>query len=221
MSPRPRLAFILFVAALTASGTAAAQESYPRFRFSVFGDANLSYSVVSHATEFSFGEIDPYAEARFSESWSALAEVLLHRIERGSNEDKPGKSSVELDLQRFFLAWSRSDALRVQAGQINTGIVAWNEREEVPRFLQTPIDLPAMATRPEQGGAWPLHIVGAWASGSAPGSAGFRYGVGLGAGRGHTREEVTVDHAASPAGVASVTFAPSAVSGWTIGAAAF
>lgn len=221
MRARLRLVCVPFLAALTASAVAAAQESYPRFRVSVFGDANVSYSTVSHATELSFGEIDPYAEGRFSEAWSGLAEVLLHRIERGSNEDRPGKSSVELDLQRLFLAWSRSDALRVQAGQVNTGIVEWNEREQVPRFLQTPIDVPAIAQRPEQGGAWPLHMVGAWASGSPPGSAGFRYGIGLGAGRGHTREEVTVTGAASPAAVASLTFAPAAVAGWTVGASAF
>ncbi len=222
MNPRRRCRLpVMFLASLALAGSAAAQPSYPTFRLGVFADANLEYSLSSHATTFSFGEIDPYGEARFSEDWSALAEVLFQRIERGSNSDQPGKNSVEVDLERLYLAWSRSDALRLQAGELNSGIIDWNEREQAPRFLQTPVDVPSMARRSEQGGAWPLHMIGAWASGNAPGAAGFRYGAGIGAGRGRSRDDVTFTGAASPAGVASIAFAPAAVPGWTIGAAAF
>jgi len=222
MSPRRRCTLpVLIFAALAGTRVAAAQSSYPTFRLGVFADGNLAYSFSSHATTFSFGEIDPYAEARFSEDWSALAELLFQRIERGSNSDKPGKNSVEVDLERLYVAWSRSDALRLQVGELNSGIILWNEREQVPRFLQTPVDVPSMARRSEQGGAWPLHMIGAWAWGQAPGAAGFRYGVGLGAGRGQTRDDVTFAGAASPAAVASIAFAPAEIPGWTIGGAAF
>ncbi|HET9794617.1 MAG TPA: hypothetical protein VFS34_09160 [Thermoanaerobaculia bacterium] len=222
MSPRRRFRVpVLMLAALAGARVAAAQSSYPTLRPGIFADGSVEYSLSSHATTFSFGEIDPYAEARFSENWSALAELLFQRIERGSSEDQPGKHSVEVDLERLYLAWSRSDALRLQAGEVNSGIIEWNEREQVPRFLQTPVDVPSMARRSEQGGAWPLHMIGAWASGNAPGTAGFRYGAGIGAGRGMTRDDVTFAGAASPAGIASIAFAPAGVPGWTIGGAAF
>ena len=222
---RPRRRFppkvtVLFLAALAASGIAAAQQSYPRFRLAGFADANLSYSIHSGSTELELGEVVPYAEARFSETWSAIGEALFQTIERGSSADQPGRHSVELDLERLFVAWSRSDALRLQVGEVNSGIVEWNEREQAPKFLQTPVDVPSIARRPEQGGAWPLHLVGAWAYGNVPGAAGFRYGAGIGAGRGRSRDDVTLTGAASPAGLVSAAFSPAALPGWTIGGAA-
>jgi len=222
MSPRRRFPKLpaAVLAALAVSGIAAAQQSYPTFRVAVFGDANLGYSTRAHSTELELGELDPYAQVRFSEDWSAIAEALFQRIERGSSADQPGKHSVELDLERLFVSWSRSDALKLQVGEVNSGIVEWNEREQAPRFLQTPVDVPSMALRPEQGGAWPLHLVGAWASGNVPGTAGLRYGAGIGAGRGRSREDVTLTGAASPAALASLSFSPAAVTGWTIGGAA-
>jgi hypothetical protein len=209
-------------AALGGVGLAAAQqESYPTFRLGVFADATASYSIHSHATDFDFGEIDPYAEARFSESWSGLAEALFQRVERGTSVDKPGHSTLEVDLERFFVAYSRSDSLRLQVGEINSGIIEWNEREQVPRFLQTPIDVPSIARRVEQGGAWPLHLIGAFASGTAPGAAGLRYGAGVGEGRGTSRDDTSLSDPTSAAGLLSIAAAPDAVPGWTIGAAAF
>jgi hypothetical protein len=211
------------VAALGGAGVAAAQEgSYPTLRLSAFADATASYSIHSHATDFDFGEIDPYAEVRFSETWSGLAEALFQRVERGSSSDRPGRSAVEVDLERLYAAYSRSDALRLQIGEINSGIIGWNEREQVPRFLQTPIDVPSIARRQEQGGAWPLHLIGAFASGTAPGAAGLRYGVGIGEGRGARRDDTSLTaRPTSAAGLISVAAAPEAVAGWTIGAAAF
>ena len=223
MNPRrrhPWKPLVLLLAALGGAGVAAAQQSYPTFRLAGFADLDLGYSTRSHATELEFGEFDPYAEARFSESWSAIAEALFQRTERGTNADRPGRRSVELDLERLFVAYSRSDALRLQVGEINSGIIGWNEREQLPRFLQTPIDVPSIARRSEQGGAWPLHLLGGWAWGTVPGSAGLRYGAGVGEGRGRSREDTSVRGATSAALLASISFAPDSVPGWSIGAAA-
>jgi hypothetical protein len=210
------------VAVLGGAGRVAAQqESYPTFRLGVFADATASYSIHTHSTDFDFGEIDPFAEARFSETWSGLAEALFQRVERGTSVDKPGHSTLEVDLERFFVAYSRSDAFRLQVGEVNAGIISWNEREQVPRFLQTPIDVPSIARRVEQGGAWPLHLIGAFSSGTAPGAAGLHYGVGIGEGRGTTRDDTSLTGPTSAAGFLSVAAAPDAVPGWTIGAAGF
>jgi hypothetical protein len=224
MNPRGRLLSRLtlwFLAALGGAGAATAQQSYPTFRLAGFADVNLGYSTRSGATELEFGELDPYAEACFSDSWSAIGEALFQRIERGSSADRPGGRSVELDLERLFVAYSRSDALRLQVGEINSGIIGWNEREQLPRFLQTPIDVPSIARRSEQGGAWPLHLLGLWAWGTVPGSGGLRYGAGVGKGRGRSREDTPLGGGPTTAALlASVSFAPDAVPGWSIGAAA-
>lgn len=206
-------------AAFAAAGASAQTKSYPTIRWGAFADANLSYSLVSHASELEFGEIDPYGEIRFSETWSAIGELLFQRIERGSSADRPGRKSVELDIERLFGAYTPSDALTVRFGEINSGIIQWNS-EQLPRFVQTSIDIPSIARPQEQGGAWPLHLIGAWASGRASGSAGLVYGVGVGEGRGPHREDTSFSGPVSAAGLASLSLAPSWAPGWTVGAAA-
>ncbi len=226
MSPRRfrtrALRAAALAAALAVGRLALAQgESYPTARLGGFADVTLDRSTREDATEIGFWEVDPYAEAQFSDSWSALAEALFQRVERGSDADVPGRRRYELDLERLFAAYSPSDALRLQIGEVNTGLVEWNEREQRPRFLQTPIDIPSIARRQEQGGAWPLHLIGVWASGRVPGTAGLRYGIGIGAGRGRTRDDtLPLAHSTSAAGLVSVSFSPDALPGGEIGAAA-
>jgi hypothetical protein len=214
--------FVFLAAALLSGSLATAQEqSYPTFRVSGFADVNVSHSTRSNATDLDFGELDPYGEAQFSDSWSALAEGLIQRHERGSDTDVPSRRRIELDLERLFIAYSPSDAFRLQVGQINSGIVEWNEREQLPRFLQTPIDVPSIAKRQEQGGAWPLHLIGGWVSGRVAGSAGLRYGIGIGEGRGRLRDDIApLTGPTSAAGLFSVSFAPDSLTGWEIGGAA-
>lgn len=211
----------IFVFAALSAALFAAEgggQSYPAFRGGVFADANLSYSLVSHASELEFGEIDPYGEIRFSETWSAIGELLFQRIERGSSADRPGRKSVELDIERLFAAYAPSDAFKIQVGEINSGIIQWNS-EQLPRFVQTPIDVPSIARRQEQGGAWPLHLLGAWLSGRAAGSAGLLYGIGAGVGRGPHRDDTSFPGTDSGAGLAALSVSPAWAPGWTIGAA--
>src|SRR5258708_25088369 len=92
----------IFLGVLLLGRFAAAQErSYPTVRLSGFADVILSHSTRSGATDFDFGELDPFVEAQFSERWSALAEGLVQRLERGADTDIPGKRRIEADLQRF------------------------------------------------------------------------------------------------------------------------
>jgi len=218
----PALESVILLAGLVLGRPAAAQEtSYLKLRPSVFADIIVSHSTRSNVTDFDFGEVDPLVEAQFSEKWSALAEGLFQRFERGSDTDFPGKRQTEADVERLFVAYSPSDAFRIQVGEVNSGIIEWNEREQLPRFLQTPIDVPSLAKRQEQGGAWPLHLIGAWATGNVPGAAGLRYGVGIGEGRGQSRDDTSpLFGKTSAAGLLSVSFAPEAIAGWEIGGAA-
>ncbi|MGH9441628.1 MAG: hypothetical protein ACRD16_05095 [Thermoanaerobaculia bacterium] len=221
-SQNPGLRFASAACVLLSASLAAAQDaSYPTARVSAFADLNVSRSTTSDTTDLDFGELDPYGEIQLSDSWSALAEGLIQRHERGSRTDVPGRRKIELDLERLLVAYSPSDALRLQVGEVSSGIVEWNEREQLPRFLQTPIDVPAIAKRQEQGGAWPLHLIGGWLSGRVNGSAGLRYGVGIGEGRGTSRDDIApLTGPTSAAGLFSVAFAPTGVPGWEIGGAA-
>lgn len=216
-----RLALVLGCLLLV-RGAAAQDRSYPTVRLSAFADILLSHSTRAGTTTFDSGELDPFVEVQLSEKWSGVAEGLVQRLERGSDTDVPGKRRIEFDVERFFAAYSPSDSLRIQVGEVSTGLVEWNEREELPRFVQTSIDVPSIARRQEQGGAWPMHLIGAWISGNVPGTAGVRYGVGVGEGRGQTRDDTApLTGPTLPAGLLSLSFAPESVHGFEIGGAAF
>lgn len=207
---------------LVARAVAAQDQPPPALHLSGFADSIVSRSLHSDTTDLDFGELDPYATVRFSDSWTALCEVLVQRVERGSDADESRHRAIELDLERLFVAYAPSDAFRLEAGALSSGLLAWNEREERPRFLQTSIDMPAIARRQEQGGAWPLHFLGAWASGRVGGSAGLSYGLGVGRGRARTRDDIgPISGAGSAAGLISLAIAPEGLDGWEAGAAAF
>jgi hypothetical protein len=134
-----------------------------------------------------------------------------------------GASNFEVNLERLYVAYSPSDRLRIEVGQIHTGIIQWNEREHRSRFLQTPIDVPSVAQRESQRGAWPLHFDGGWASGRVPGALGVEYGVGLGAARGSERDNIQplFRHGISPAGLLRLSFSPDALTGFEAGSAGY
>jgi hypothetical protein len=174
------------------------------------------------ATFFDTGELDLYGSDQLSDRWSILGEVLLQHSRRSPGADPPPKD-FELDAERLYAAYQRSDRLRVEIGQVHTGLIAWNEREHRSRFLQTPIDVPSIARGEEQGGAWPLHFIGVWASGRLPGRAGLTYGAGSGVARGRLRDEISsvIEDIQRPAALLSLRASPDAVSGLEAGAAIY
>src|SRR5258706_9643717 len=98
--------FAILAAALLSGAFATGQEqSYPKLRIGAFADANVSHSTISGTTDFEFGELDPFGEAHFSDKWSALAEGLVQRVERGSDNDRPENRRIELDLERAFVSY--------------------------------------------------------------------------------------------------------------------
>lgn len=191
----------------------------PRVRVGGFADLELHSSSEGDREGLDLVQLDLYSSAALSARWSALVEGTAERSLRGSN---PGGETVDLDLERLYIAYSHSDAFRLEIGQTHTGIVRWNEREHRSRFLQTPIDVPAMARRPQADGAWPLRFVGLWVSGRIPGPLGLSYGSGIGAGSGRNRDETPIFGSdRSIALVLSLTMAPDAVPGFDVSAAAY
>jgi hypothetical protein len=178
-----------------------------------FADATLKKN------DIDFGELDFYAAAHWNDAWSALGEGLVQHVAEHSDADT-GHHGVEMDLERLYVSYSRSDLLRIEIGRVYTGIIDWNEREARGRFLQTPIDVPAIARRQEQGGVWPLHFAGAWAAGAIPGSAGVHYGAGIGASRGPNVEDTgSLGRSGSSAALLSLSIEPEHIAGFRAGAA--
>jgi hypothetical protein len=196
---------------------------FPAFRLGAFADVVLDHPAEAGKVEYESGEIDLYASSQVTSDWSVLGEVLVQHAGKAENIDLVRKSRFQTNLERLYVAYNPSDRLRLEIGQIHTGIVQWNEREHRSRFLQTPIDVPSIANREVQGGAWPLHFSGAWASGRIPGVLGAAYGVGLGAARGSERDDVQplVRHGLSPAGLFMISVAPDALTGFEAGAAGY
>lgn len=175
------------------------------FHLGGFADATLKKNDVD------FGELDLYAAAHWNDAWSALGEGLVQHV---------AEHGVELELERLYVSYSRSDLLRIEVGRVYSGIIDWNAPEARGRFLQTPIDVPAIARRQEQGGVWPLHFVGAWAAGAIPGRAGVHYGAGVGEGRGPNVEDTgAIDRSGSPAALVSLSIEPEQLAGFRLGAA--
>lgn len=203
----------LLLAAVVAT-SAAAQETPPakprRFHFGGFANATIEHSLR--------GEVDLYAIDMLSDEVSLIGEGF---IQHGTDLDVDHKSTkrVELDLERLYAAYNPSDRFRLEVGINHTGIIRWNEREHRGRFLQTPIDVPAIALREEQGGAWPLHFGGVWVSGRLAGPLGVQYGAGVGKARGSRRDEIQplFDRESSISQLASLSIAPDALPGWQLG----
>src|SRR6266852_1798983 len=193
-------AAILFAAAVQAQTAVATPDApaFPSIRVGGFADIELHTSSGNVREGLDLVELDLYSVARFSERWSALGEGVAQRAWRQNERER---RLPEFSLERLYVEYAPNDALRIEIGQTHTGIVRWNEREHRSRFLQTPIDVPAIANRESQGGAWPLHFTGAWASGRLPGSLGLTWEVGAGAGPGLERDAIPIfSQDRSPAG---------------------
>jgi hypothetical protein len=223
---RSFFALLAIVSVVTLASTAYADDAppppvhFPAFRAGAFADVIYTHPTSRSGKDRETGEVDLYASSQFNVDWSALGEVLVRHSGRVENLRA---SDFEINLERLYAAYNPSDRLRIEVGQVHTGIIQWNEREHRSRFLQTPIDVPAVAQRESQRGAWPLHFDGAWASGRVPGSLGVEYGVGLGAARGAERDNIQpiFRHGISPAALLRLSFAPDALTGFEAGSAGY
>jgi hypothetical protein len=201
-----------------ASGAA---EFHPSVRLGGFADIELHTSSDNEREGLDLAELDLYSTASVTERWSALAEVVA---ERSIRAHQAGEEPVfELELERLYASYSLSDAFNLELGQTHSGIVGWNEREHRSRILQTTIDVPAIARRPQDEGLWPLTFIGGWISGRLPGPLGLRYGAGVGTGPGHSPHEEAspLDRQRTPAGLLSLSVAPDSLGGLELAIAAY
>ncbi len=190
----------------------------PRFRVGGFADFVLRSSATNTARHVL--EFDLYGTLRISDSWSALAEGIAEQTWRPPEAGE--KPNIDLNLERLYIAHQTSDTLRLEIGETPTGIIGWNEREHRSRFLQTPIEVPAIARQPEDNGAWPTRFVGVVASGRKGESLRFRWEAGAGFGPGSERDSFPIfNHDRSPAGFISASVAPLGIEGLDSGFAVY
>lgn len=210
--PLPPVLLLLFAAAASAQDLPA-----PRpFHAGGFADLELHTHSKNEREGLDLAELDFFSTLQLSNAWSALGEAVVLRSWRNHDE------KFDVDLERIYIEYSTSDALRIEIGETQTGIIRWNEREHRSRFLQTPIDLPAIARRPQDDGAWPLRFTGIFASGRLPGPLGVSWGAGAGAGPGRVRDSTPLNREGrSPAALLSLSTAPDAVPGLELAAAAY
>ena len=215
MSRRP---IAILLPLLLYAATAVAQDvPAPRpFHVGGFADVELHTTSDNEREGLDLAELDVFTTYQLSNAWSALAEGFVLRSWRKSDQ------KFDADLERIYVEYSTSDALRVEIGETQTGIIRWNEREHRSRFLQTPIDQPAIARRPQDDGAWPLRFTGIFASGRLPGSLGVSWGAGGGLGPGRVRDSTPLaDDGRSPAALLSLSMSPDTMPGLELAAAAY
>jgi hypothetical protein len=217
--------FLLLAALRADAQEAAPQDSssfVPRIRIGGFGSVTFDRLTRTGHDAFENGEVDLYATAALNDEWSLLGETFVQRAGPSTDVEMQDRS-LELNLERLYIAFRPSDRFRLELGHNHLGIIHWNEREHRGRFLQTPIDVPAIATREEQGGAWPLHFIGLWASGRFGGSLGLAYGAGIGKARGTERDDISpaFDSESTPGQLLTISVNPDALPGWQFGAAEY
>lgn len=212
-----RRACLILLPALLLFAASSRGQSLPRRSFHLGGFADLELHTSSENTRegVDLAQVDLFSTLQISNAWSALGEAVFLRAWRDRDE------KFDADLERLYLEYSTSDALRLEIGETQTGIIRWNEREHRSRFLQTPIDLPAIARRPQDDGAWPLRFAGIWATGRLPGSLGIVWGGGAGAGPGRVRGSTPLSKDRSPATLFSLSMSPDSIPGLELAAAAY
>lgn len=210
------LTAILFAVALDVRGQDVPAKPLSRFHVGGFADIEWHTSSESTREGLDLAELDVFSSLQLSQAWSGFGEGVL----RGSWSHS--EKAVEADLERLYAEYSTSDALRIEIGETSTGVVHWNEREHRSRFLQTPIDVPAIARRPKDDGAWPLHFAGLVASGRLSGPWGVGWAAGVGAGPGRIRDTTPLTAKdRSPASLISLTTSPDRIPGLELAASAY
>jgi hypothetical protein len=107
---------------------------------------------------FRIGTLDLYLTPQFSDRVKALAEVAFEFEESGTG-------SVE--MERLQVGYAASDALTLWGGRFHTPFGLWNTLFHHGAILQTSIFRPRFVEFEDKGGIMPVHLVGAWATGSS------------------------------------------------------
>jgi hypothetical protein len=131
-----------------------------------FADVGAIWSTANDPVKlrgFRIGTLDVYLTPQFSDRVKALAEIAFEFEESGTG-------SVE--MERLQLGYAASDELTLWGGRFHTPFGLWNTLFHHGAILQTSIFRPRFVEFEDKGGIMPVHLVGAWATGSSRLGAG-------------------------------------------------
>ncbi len=130
---------------------------------------------------FAFGSADLLGTMDLSDQFLALAEV---------NMEATGSDTLELDMERLWVSWLRSDAFHLTLGMNHTALARWNRLYHHGRWLEMTIDRPYLARFQDLGGILAMHYAGLEAGGTLRlGPGDMEYTVILSNGRGVDAED--------------------------------
>jgi hypothetical protein len=158
-SPFWKVLFLLFTLFSEASG----------FELKGFGDVNFRKSTLTespdHNGSFVVGDqIDFFVSMTLADRIDFLSEMIFSKIEE-----------IPV-IQRFYIGYLFSDALKVRVGRFHNPIGYWNPAFHHGAFLHTTIDRPFLLKFEYEEGVLPAHMVGIWTSGRYdPGPLTFEY----------------------------------------------
>ncbi|MBI1823548.1 MAG: hypothetical protein HYR80_05495 [Nitrospirae bacterium] len=100
---------------------------------------------------FSLGAIDLYVSELVTDHIEILTEMAL---EDGG-----------VDVERLQIGYIFNDALKIRAGRVHNALGYWNITFHHGKQMQTTIDRPFFIKFEDEGGLFPVHLVGVWTAG--------------------------------------------------------
>ncbi|MCC6806375.1 MAG: hypothetical protein IT381_03035 [Deltaproteobacteria bacterium] len=150
--------------------------------FHLFGDVAAGYQDAPRSLGFALGQLDFFAQAKLTDSFRALVEVVA---EFGSD------GTTVIDLERVQLTYQFGDWLSVTLGRTHAPFGYYNTTFHHGAWLETQIGRPRPVAFEDAGGILPVHQTGIEAFGRINWSElSLGYHLGVGNGRGVINDDV-------------------------------
>jgi len=139
-----------------------------------FGDVRfMETSEPGVPSAFGIGQYDTYVSGALSERVDMASEIVVEHDQ-----------VWVVDLERFWIRYTVSPALRVSAGKFHTPLGYWNRAFHHGALLYPSVDRPLLFAFEDEGGPLPIHTTGVLVDGRQRGGARWGYAVMIGNGIG-------------------------------------
>lgn len=183
----------------------------PKLLLKGFGNIDVQWRGDDNPASFALGELDFFTTSELTDDLSILAEIVF---------EPPDSDEPVVDVERYQIKYSPSDAFSIALGRMHTALGYWNQTYHHGAWFQTTAFRPLVYKFEDEGGPLPVHEVGLQVSGTAP-LRGLRleYNLSVSNGRGITHADVQTfrDSNRSKAVNLWVGAAPRAVRGLKLG----
>jgi hypothetical protein len=126
--------------------------SHPRILFGAFGNIDYRYEDTEIPNTFALGQLDFFLTTELATDVSLLAEVVFEATE--------GSEERIIDVERYQIKYSPSDAFNVVLGRMHTELGYWNQAYHHGTWFQTTAYRPEVYRFEDEDGVLPIHEVG-------------------------------------------------------------